>query len=265
MDSTAAIRRAATNIQKSQLKKRKVPEGGQSKDRATKKKSRGRQLAFEPKHLEKLTQNLGCTRFFCPLTGNTALFSALTQEAMFFMTYPVMLEAPEAKGKRRSSSKTICGVSKPELVFTVLRQCFSEIFPDADPQRIADWDVYRWNVAYYGQGIMQRAPSWNELKEKIQQLRTLGGDKLPPHVNIFTEVQTAKASKAMDVCELFSNDTNAVCLSREQLKQLREKAYELAASQNLLAIDEKELEDRIAGQEEDSESEESEQDESDEE
>lgn len=261
---TAAVKRAAIHIQKSQLKKRKAPEGG-AKERSAKKKSRGRALAFEPKHLEVLAKKLGCTRVYCPLTGYTGLHSTLTQEDMFFMSYPVMLEAPEAKGKRRTSSKTISGVSKPELVFTTLRQCFAEIFPDVDPQRIADWEVYRWNVAFYGQGIMQRAPSWNELKEKIQQLRTMGGDKLPTHVNIFNEVLTAKASKAMDISEVFRDDPKVVCMSREKLKEFREKASELAASGVLLTIDEKELEDRLQDQEEDSGSEESDQDESDEE
>lgn len=265
-DNQETVKRAAEHIIKSRQKKRRSPEGGAAKTPATKKKVRGRAISFDPEHLTPLSKNLGCTRFFCPLTGKTALFSALSTEPMYYYAYPVVLQAPEAKGRLPPNAKTLCGVSKPELVFSVLHKTFADIFPELEAQRIADWDVFRWNVAYYGQGIMKRAAAWKDLKTKLVQLRPYGGDKLATFVNVFTESGTNKSDKAKDLVEIFANDPSSPeCLSRQVLIGMRADAYKKAEEGGLLAIDKKKLEDRVAGQEEDSESDESEQDESDDE
>lgn len=256
MDKKSLLK-AARNIQKNVNKKKRPASDVTAKNPAAKKKktSSNRSIPLLPEDLVVLSRNLGCTRFLCPLTGNSGLFSALTMEEMLVYSYPVLLEAPEAKGKRKTHSKMICGVSKPELVFSVLQKTFADLHSDLSAHQIADWEPYRWNVAYYGQGIVSRAQPWSDLVEKIQELRPFGGNKNPTLVNIFNEVRTSKAKKAVDVSFSFSGETPVPkTLSRQWLEEFQEQARELAASEkDLLKSD---VSDRLDEVEEESDSEE---------
>lgn len=258
--------RAAEHIKKSRSKKRALPSN--SKDPAAKKKTvrSSRMLPHEEEtDLPVIGKCLGCTTFYCPLTGMSGLYSALTMEPSYFYTYPIVLEAPEAKGKFKTQTpRTLSGVTKPELVFTVLHTAFAEIYPKLDPQRIADWEVYRWNVTYYGQGIVARAPTWTELQDKLLEHRPLGGSRLPTHVNVLNEVGTSKAQKAINMSGVFSRDAAASCFPRQHLLDIREKAFEMADSESL-PVDKNELEKRLSSMEEESSSESEEDNESDEE
>lgn len=246
-DNKDAVLRAAKNLQKS---KNKRPSSTRQGSEPSKKRS-SRTIPFSEDHVPVVIKNLGCVLCPCPVTGNHGLYSALTQEPIFTIVYPLLLEAPESKGRLRGSRhRTLSGTSKPELIFSVLNRCFGELFPDMEPRRVTDWDLYKWNAAYYGSSIAGRAPEWSELKNKLRQHRANGGDKNAVQVNVFSEIATSKSDLALDVKDLFAPDKQT--LGRDYVRDLREQAIELAKKGNLLELDSKEMEDYVSSREEES-------------
>ena len=228
--------RAARAMQKNRAKKRTLKNATDAPPAKKQARASGhpRSIAFKPDHLKVVTKNLGCTSFFCPLTGKHALYSSLTSEPLYFYAYPIVLGAPESKGNQNKSAGQLCGVSKQELVFSVLRKSFAEIFPDLEPQQIDDWDLWKWNKAFYGQSVVKRAQPWTELENKHVQHRFLGGDKCPAHVNLFNEVKSVKASKTVDMAEIFADTPGAQCFDRKFIFDLRKNAEELAKKKNFI-------------------------------
>lgn len=255
--------RAAKAMQKNRLKKRPAKTAPASAAPAAKKQktvAHSRGILYDADaQLKTVLQNLGCSAVRCPLTGKDHLYSTLSAEPAFFYAYPVLLGAPEAKGKLKSSTEHVCGVTKQELVFSVLRKSFADLFGSKlAPEQIEDWDLWKWNKAYYGQSVVKRAPTWIDLQNKHMQHRFLGGDKCPTHVTVFNEVNTAKSSKALDMGVIFKNNKHAACFERQFLINLREEAEQLAAGK--VFISKSELQDRLdeTRDESDSESEEDE-------
>lgn len=224
----------------------------------TKAKRNSRSIPFNEDQVPVISKFLGCTITECPLTGYTGLYSALTQEPTFAYTYPVLLEAPVQKKKlKKPSHKTICGTTRPEIVISVLIKAFGVLFPNMEAQRVQDWDVYKWNQAYYGSGVASRAPQWSDLEKKLSEHRALGGHKNAIQVNVFNEASTNKAGYAIDLADLFPERKT---LPRSYLVEMRDRALQLAENEDLLVVDKGKLEKHVSAQEEDSSDDENESD-----
>lgn len=248
--------RQARAILKNKRTKRPVSGDEPSAKRQVTGKAKGRTLPFKEAQLKVIVALLGCTSFVDPLTGKAGLYSALTQEPSYFYTFPLLLQAPQKKKNLNGKDhKTLSGAPRPELIFTVINKSFSIVYPEKEAQMVVDWELYKWNVAYYGSGIAKRAPQWSELKEKVEVLRSLGGDKNPVQVNVFTEVGSSKSGYAIDIRTVLPEEDT---MTRDFLLGLKEDATKLAESGKILLVDKDDLEAHVSNREEESGSDEEE-------
>lgn len=277
MDREAQVARAVSkqlkkeSVSKKKSKRASLPEGAET-PASKKKKVSARTIAYDQKtQLAVLRKNMGCFEIFCPVSGYSGLYSSLTQEPMFGIAFPLLLDAPLNKGKLQfGSHATICGTSRPELIFSVINRSFAELFPEEEAQRIADWEVFKWNLAYYGAGIKNRAPQWKDVASKLEQLRSFGGDKNPTHVNVIGELGTAKSDFALDLKTLFAKrgvnerpgnvPLHAAPMGRESFTELKLKIEERRVEEENvgLLVDSDKLEKHVSAREEESSDEEEE-------
>lgn len=119
-----------------------------------------------------------------PIDG---LYSGLTFEAMFFKPYPVLTSPPMSKGVMTADGTFVLGVSHPKFVFTALEKAFGLCYPDEENKRILDWELWKFNTAYYGESLVKEAPSWNTLSTKSSFYRCTGGSLVQPCINVGKE------------------------------------------------------------------------------
>lgn len=252
---SAAERQARAMLRNKRTKRpaKTEQEPGAKKQKLAVKPS-SRSLAYNNNQALVVKDVLGCVPFKDPLSGKMGLYSPLTQEPSFFYSYPVLLSAPEKKKQLARDQKTLCGVTRPDLVFSVLHRTFAVVYPGVEAQRIVDWELYKWNLAYYGAGIAKRAPQWIDLVEKNSVLRSLGGDKNPVQTSTYTEAGTSKAAYAIDMKTIFPEGET---MDRAELLSLKEEALRLIESGSILLVDEDELEEHVSKNEEESDDEES--------
>lgn len=248
MPELSVAERAARNMQKNRTKKRAARPASDKEPASKRPKTAAssRAVEFKTEQLKVIKDNLGAAPLTDPLTGKKCIYSALTAEPIFFFAYPIVLGAPQSKGNLNSTTPLLTGVSRPELVFTVLRKSFADLFPQLAPEQINDWQVWKWNRAFYGQGVVKKAQTWGDLQKKVYQLRFLGGDKLPTHCNIFNDIKGQKTSNAVDLSRVFPGEE---CFSRQFVFDLREKAEALAKEKNFI-VPEGQIEEWLANREE---------------
>lgn len=82
-----------------------------------------------------------------PSLNKVGLFSGVTGELMFFAAYPILIAPYDRK---KPVSEYILGVSKPQVIFSILRMIFKKAHPECEVTEFQFWDPYKWNKAYYG-------------------------------------------------------------------------------------------------------------------
>ncbi len=195
----------ARNNAKMVLRKRSYPPKAEKNvTRNTKRAPPPREIAYnEMTQLAIIKDVLACSVITNPYNNTKLLYSGITCEPMAFKTYVIVLHKPPKKGEL--VGPYLAGVTRPELVFTVLRRAWSLLHPEQQTD-YSDWELYKWNVLYYGKSLAGKAVPWLELETQNQNFRFNGGSKSIPNTNIVTEAVYSKWKYAVSLNEILGKE-----------------------------------------------------------
>lgn len=139
------------------------------------------------------------------IDGNTSthgLYCGMTFEALFFKAYPILTSPPMSKGLMTADGSFVLGVSHPKYVFSALEKAFTLCYPAEDIKRIVDWELWKFNTAYYGESVVKESPNWASLVIKSATYRCTGGSCQVPSVNIGKECALQRNELSIPLTDL---------------------------------------------------------------
>lgn len=159
-------------------------------------------ILFDPeKHLPVIREVLGCHEVDTPV--GKALYLGLTAETNPFAVYGVVLEMPKRQHAPIDLLRYVVGVGKPPLVFTALEEAFNRLGLAAEGE-LRDWQIVRYNIAYYGQEAFNTRLSYAALREKLLLRREFGGVTKSVGTNMASESSCKRYVCAIDVNDQLS-------------------------------------------------------------
>lgn len=142
---------------------------------------------------------------YLPLVDKVAIFSGLTNETLCFGAYPILLSPHVKKDGLSVPVDYILGVSKPPLVLSGLRKIFEKIYPDRSPMDYSQWDIYRFNKAYYT--VKAEKSSFNQdiIELNMVETKTFGGAKDPTTIHWLEENKLKRWNKIVPLEKYFAD------------------------------------------------------------
>jgi hypothetical protein len=128
------------------------------------------------------------------------LFSDLTGESFFFNIYPLILSEPTFGGKKViPPQEYYFGAGRASHIFTGLRKAFTLLYPQENGGDISRWDVYKWNLRYYGKKISRSAESEKNLLARLSKMKQFGGTDNLLSLNEIEECQIKRYALSLPV------------------------------------------------------------------
>ena len=139
-----------------------------------------------------------------PLLNRIVLFSGVTSETMAFNSYPILVAPFNKKDGPLRREQYLLGVSKPQIIFTILREAFKELHPDKPEGEYQFWTPYKWNKAYYGAKTEHLSYSSEFPAIQLLETKPFGGSKDAPSVNILEESKLKRWAKSIAIADFIA-------------------------------------------------------------
>lgn len=145
------------------------------------------------------------TPVYLPLVDKVALFSGLTNETLCFGAYPILLSPHQKKDGLSVPVEYILGVSKPAIILYGLRKVFEKIYPERSPMDYSQWDLYRFNRAYYTVKVEKASFNQDLLELQMVETKTFGGAKDPTTIHWLEENKLKRWNKIVTLETYFAD------------------------------------------------------------
>lgn len=261
------------NALKSEERKKKQKRKLSDKDKVEppkKKEKKSTSIPLTLEDLEMIRQRFYTVPVYLSLLDKLALYSGLTNETLAFSAYPILLSPAHKKDQKQVPQNYILGVSRPAIIFTVLRDIFKVRYPERNPMDCINWDVYRFNRAYYAFKTEKASYNQDILQLTMAETKPFGGPRDPANIHWLEENKLKRWVKAISLEEYFKDKdvkkiknppipASAKPWPANYLNQINEKVE--ALKKNLLLAEEKaegalkrkEIEDAMKNLKDDSE------------
>ena len=239
------------NALKSEERKKKQKRKLSDKDKTEppkKKEKKSTSIPLTVEDLKLIRERFYTVPVYLPLLDKLALYSGLTNEALAFNAYPILLSAAIKKDGKSVPQDYILGVSKPPIIFTVLRDIFKILYPERNPMDCINWDVYKFNRAFYGFKTEKASYNQDLLQLSMAETKPFGGPRDPSNIHWLEENKLKRFVKTISLEEYFKDKdikkiknpeipTTAKPWPANYLNQINEKVEALKKS--LLLAEEK--------------------------
>lgn len=163
----------------------------------------------------------------------------------YFYFYPLVLgpnrdangevkkRAKPVKGKPfKKATDYIPGAGNPTFIFTNLTIAFARIFPDKDASLIRKWDIWRFNIEYYGPKVAGQALAPKAYLGLLGESKPFGGARTFKSVHLVEDIRVSRFQRAIAVQDFFKErgrfdlagplPTDGRTLNIEILQKIRE-------------------------------------------
>lgn len=209
------LKNAMRSEERKKKQKRKLSEKDKNEP-PKKKEKKSTTIPLSVKDVEAIRDHFWTTVVYLPLLDKVALYSGLTNETMSFAAYPILLGPVQKKDGKSTPIDYILGVSRPPVILTGLRDLFKKLYPDKNNMDFQQWDVYRWNRAYYT--VKTEKTSWPQELLELQMVETkpFGGPKDPSCVHWLEESKLKRWGKAISL-EAYFKDKEIARMKRSRI------------------------------------------------
>lgn len=182
---------------------------------AKKAKTKSNIITTSQEQLKELETIFHSTSIYNSALDIAGVFTAIDNSPNYYYFYPLVLgplrdkagnaiKRTKEKGKPFKKAKEyIPAAGNPTLIFTTLNRVFTKLFPDKDPNLIRKWDVYRWNMEYYGPKLAGHAPDSKTYLAMLGNSRPLGGTGPSRSVHLVRDIHVSRFDRAIHVEEFF--------------------------------------------------------------
>lgn len=204
----AELKNALKSEERKKKQKRKLSD---KPEPPKKKEKKSTVIPTSVNDLKEIRKRFYTSVVYLPLLDKIALYSGLTNETMCFACYPILLGPCEKKDNKNVPKDYILGVTKPSVIFTVLRDIFEKLYPERNSLDFMNWEVYRSNRSYYTVKVEKASYSQDVLELQMVETKPFGGPKDPPSVHWLEENKLKRWVKTISLEEYFKDkDPNKI-------------------------------------------------------
>ncbi len=240
----AELKNALKSEERKKKQKRKLSD---KVEPPKKKEKKSTVIPVTANDLKEIRKRFYTTPVFLPLLDKVALYSGLTNETMCFAAYPILLTPCERKDGKNVPKDYILGVTRPQVIFTVLRDIFKTLYPEKNAMDCMNWEVYRSNRSYYTVKVEKASYNQEVLELQMVETKPFGGPKDPSSVHWLEENKLKRWVKTVSLEEYFKDKninkikpppipSNSKPWPSNHLNQINQKVEEL--KKNLLLAEE---------------------------
>lgn len=262
----AELKNALKSEERKKKQKRKLSDKAEP---PKKKEKKSTVIPVTVNDLKEIRKRFWTTVVYLPLLDKIALYSALTNETMCFACYPILLGPCEKRDGKNIPKDYILGVSRPQVIFTVLRDIFKTLYPEKNAMDCMNWEVYRSNRSYYTVKVEKASYNQDVLELQMAETKPFGGPKDTPSVHWMEESGLKRWVKTISLAEYFKDKNvnkikpppippNAKPWPSNHLSQIKQKVEDLKKSLLLaeeaakVEMNKKEIKDAMENLKEDS-------------
>ncbi len=200
---------------KNRAEKRKI-EHDETEEPPTKKpKTKSNIIVTTPEQRKQLETIFHSTSIYNSAINLAGVFTSIDNSANYFYFYPLVLgptrdsngnvvKRTREKGKPFVKAQDyIPAAGNAAIIFTTLNKCFTKLFPDKDPTLIRKWDIYRWNIEYYGPKTAGHAPASQTYLAQLGNSRPFGGTSASRTVHLIRDIKVGRFKCAIHVNDFF--------------------------------------------------------------
>lgn len=232
VESQASNRKKNLKRKRNAEKKKSSTEESDEQPAAKKTKTKSNIITTNADQRKQLATIFHSCVIYNSLFGIKGVYTSVDAATNLFYFYPLVLGPPrdangnvvkrtKEKGKPIEKAKDyIPAAANPAIIFTMLNKAFSKLFPKLDQNLIRKWDIYRWNIEYYGPKTAALAPSSQTYIASLGNSRPFGGTSALRSVHLVRDTGVSKFERAITITEYFKDlkDKHPVCPVPEDAK-----------------------------------------------
>ena len=249
---SSAVESQAKNREKNRRRKERAEHRKTIQDPAdepdtkkTKTKSKSNIIVTTPEQRKLLEEHFHSSTCYNGALRIYGVTTSCDNSFNYFYFYPLVLgpnkdsdgnvkkRAKPVKGKPfKKATDYIPGAGNPTAIFTNLSIFFAQHFPDKDASVIRKWDIWRYNIEYYGPKVASQAANPKAYLALLGESKPFGGARTLKSVHLVEDIRVSRFLRAIHVEDFFKERgrfdlhgpiaTNGRTLSIDILHKIRE-------------------------------------------